>query len=92
MSKLYQFERIYEPTRCLSEKEAAGGYTFHWPLVLDSTDESVPALLEFRLQARILLHNQELKIRALESETEQLRAEKDLEVQLAKCEPANTEI
>jgi cell division protein FtsB len=54
-----------------------------WPLVLDSKDDSVPALLEFRLQARMLLHNQTIEIRALKAENEQLKAEKaELELRI----------
>lgn len=89
MSKLYRFdnESAPGPRRQMTEEETAEQYALHWPLVLDSEDESVLALLEFRLQARILLHNQELKIRALESENEQLKAEKaELELRLAECE------
>jgi hypothetical protein len=92
MSKpLYKFENAAEPgpLRRLSAKETAEQSALSWPLVLDSKDESAPALLEFRLQARILLHNQEVKIRALESENEQLKAEKEeLEAKLAQGEPS----
>lgn len=93
MSKSYRFENEEPlgPRRRLTEKEAAGDYALHWPLVLDSRDDSVPALLEFKFQARLILHNNALRIRALESDNEQLKAEKaDLAERLAKCESEKT--